>query len=471
MPRALRQSIRHLGALACVLASVLNAACAVHPSAMPAPEAPPRFDQAVAAPAHWPLANWYREFRSDELNQLIDLALSANLDLAVAESAVRQADARARAAGAAILPHLDAVGDVAQYDGRARGQSGNETDWEALLSASYEVDFWGRLHQQHQSARFSELSSRADRDTVALTIAAGVASTYFQLLALRERERLTQLTFENAQHLQQAIEARYRAGAANADEVAAQRATVASAQLLLPALQAQEEQARMALALLVGRAPEGFSVSGGSLDSLALPDIGPGLPAELLQRRPDVLSAEASLRAAKADVAAARAAFFPTLSLTLGAGIQNPAVQAALLTLAGTGPGITLTSSLVQTIFDGGQRRAARDAALANQEQLLAVYRRTVFEALEDVETSLSTLHQLDMQIEAQAQFATASEQALQAAQSRYRSGADDFSALLQTQRVWYGAQTQTIEFRLARLQALVSLCKALGGGWHAAAS
>jgi NodT family efflux transporter outer membrane factor (OMF) lipoprotein len=434
---------------------------------MPATELPRGFDQPTAAAVRWPLASWYREFGNEELDRLIDQALRANLELAVATSAVRQADARARAAGAAILPHLDAGADIAQYDGRAHGQSGNETDWSALLSATYEVDFWGRIRQQHQAARLRAISILADRDTVALTVAAGVASTYFQLLALREREQLTELSIQNAQALQQAIETRYRAGAASAEEVAAQRAIVASAQLLLPALQAEDEQARMALALLVGAAPEGFSVRGAALNSLVTPDVEPGLPAELLQRRPDLLSAEAGLRAAKADVAAARAAFYPTLSLTTSGGIQNPAVQAALLTLAGTGPTITLSASLVQSIFDGGQRRAVRDEALGREQELLAEYRRTVLAALQDVETALSALRELDLQRQPQADFATASEQALQAAQQRYRSGADDFPALLQAQRTWYTARSEAIDYRLARLQALVSLCKALGGGWQ----
>lgn len=434
---------------------------------MPAPELPHEFEQRTADPVRWPLTSWYREFGSDELDELIDLALRANLDLAVAQSAVLQADARARAAGAPILPHLNAGGDIAQYDGRSHGQSGNETDWSGLLSASYEVDFWGRMRQQHQAAQFNALSVLADRDTVALTVSAGVASTYFQLLALREREQLTELGIQSAQQLLQAIELRYRSGAASADEVAAQRATVASAQWLLPALHAQDEQARIALALLVGRAPEGFSVRGAKLDSLVAPEVQPGLPAELLQRRPDLLSAEAGLRAAKADVAAARAAFYPTLSLTMAGGIQNPAVQAALLTLAGTGPTITMTASLVQSIFDGGQRRAARDEALGHEQELLAGYRRTVLEALQDVETALSALRELSSEQQPQADFATASEQALQAAQQRYRSGADDFPALLQAQRTWYSARSQAIDYRLERLQARVSLCKALGGGWQ----
>ena len=450
----------------CVIAA-LCAACAT-PTAKPAAaEAPAGFEQQSAGRAAWPGEDWHHGFASNELDGLVALARQNNLDLAAAEARIRQADARARAAGGAILPRVDAGANATRVTGGSHGKSATETDWSALLSASYEVDFWGKNRATSRSAQLSALASQADRDTLALTVLTGVANGYFQVLSLRERVDIARANLNSAREVLQVIEARFNAGAATAVELATQKAAVANAELAIPPLEQQEIEARGALALMVGRVPEGFSVAAQRLDGLTEPSVAPGLPAELLMRRPDVSAAEAGLQAAHADLAAARAAMFPTLTLTGSGGVQNPAVQAAVITLEGTGYSLSLGASLVQTIFDGGRRRAARDEAEAREQELLASYRAAIVNALLDVETALSAIRHLDMQQAAQTENVIQSERAFEGARLRYRAGAGDYLSVLDSQRTLYAARDQSSQYKLARLQAVVGLCKALGGGWR----
>jgi outer membrane protein TolC len=203
------------------------------------------------------------------------------------------------------------------------------------------------------------------------------------------------------------------------------------------------------------------------LAALSEPSIGAGIPSELLTRRPDIYVAEANLRAADADLVAARAALLPSLSLTAAGGIQNPAMQAAVITLSGTGPTLNLGAGLMQTIFDGGRLRALRAEAQAKDEELVAAYRGAILAALVDVENALSAIHHLEAMSDFQNESLAQSERAFEGAQLRYRRGSGDYLTLLQAQQILYAARDQYSQYRLARLQARVSLCKALGGGWH----
>ena len=191
------------------------------------------------------------------------------------------------------------------------------------------------------------------------------------------------------------------------------------------------------------------------------------MPSELLRRRPDLIASENNLQAAHADLIAARAALFPSLDLTASGGVQNPAVQAAVITLAGTGWSLTAGASLVQTIFDAGRRRAVIQEATARQEELVANYRGAILAALLDVENALSAIHYLELQKQAQLRNADQSERAFQGAQLRYREGAAEYLTVLEAQRALFAARDQLSQYKLARLQALIGLGKALGGGWQ----
>ena len=454
--------------LSTVAASLLVAGCALHAPLRDAPALPAAFAAQVGNTVDaWPSKDWYRGFASEELDTLVNQAAVDNLDFAMARIRVSQADARARQAGAALLPSVDFAGNGNYLAGHSAAGSGHETDWAALLSASYEIDFWGKVRAGKESAGYLAVASRADRDTVALSTLAGVANGYFQVLSLRERIVIARSNVDAARSLLEVIQARFDAGIATPVELATQKATLAAAALVLPELQQQEAEGLAALAVLLGKAPEGFTVAGESLDSLVEPQVTAGLPSELITRRPDVFMAEANLRSADADLLVARAALLPSLTLTASGGVQNPALNAAILSLSGVGPTLNLGAALTQPIFDGGKLRAVRAEVQAKDEELALTYRATILSSLVDVENALGALQRLDAARDLQKENVTQSELAFEGARLRYKAGSGDFLTTLEAQRLLYTARDQFSQYRLARFQALVSLFKALGGGWQ----
>jgi outer membrane protein TolC len=191
------------------------------------------------------------------------------------------------------------------------------------------------------------------------------------------------------------------------------------------------------------------------------------LPAELLRRRPDILSAEANLAAASADTVVARAALYPSLSLTLQGGVANPAVNAAVNSLSGVGPSLNLGAALTQPLFDAGKLRSQSREAQAREQEALAQYKAALVAALVDVENSLGALHHLDEAREAQETNLRESTRSFEAAQARYQHGSGDFLSVLEAQKVLFAAKDQYSQYKLARLQASLAVCKALGGGWQ----
>ncbi len=442
-------------------------ACAAQSAAPPRQDIPDTFDAVTTADANWPAQDWYRDFGSSELNDFIDTAAKNNSDLDAARARVAQADARARQAGSATLPTVDGIATGSYLAGHSSQGGGHELDWSALLSASYEVDFWGKNRATAKSARLRAGASRAERDSIALTTLAAVANGYFQLLALRERVTVAQSNRDAAKQLLEIVQARADAGVATPIELATQKAAFDSAEIAISDLSRAEFESRTSLSLLLGRVPEHFEVKGQPLDTVHEPAVTAGLPSELLTRRPDVLLAESNLRAGHADLAAARAALFPSLSLTASGGIQNPALPATVLTIAGTGPSFALGANLVQPIFDRGRLKAQRDEVQARDLELLSAYRASIVAALNDVENALATIQHLNQARDYQVENLAQSERAFEGAKLRYQAGSVDFLTLLESQRALYAARDQFIQYKLARLQSLVGLCKALGGGWN----
>ena len=380
-----------------------------------------------------------------------------------------QADLHARQAHAAMLPSIDGDANANYLAGRASNQTAHETDGAALLSASYEVDFWGKNRASAASARDLAEAVRADRGTVALTMLASVANGFFQIVSLRERLTIAWDNVLAASSLMDIVQARFEAGASNPVEVATQRSTLAAARLSVPELEQALSEAIAALAMLEGRQPENFRIEATSLDSVKEPQVAPGLPSQLLQRRPDIVHAEANLRSASADVLVARAALFPSINLTLAGGVQNPALNAAVITLSGLGPTVSLAGGLTQPLFDGGRLRAARAEAQAKELELKTDYRAAIVRALVDVENALTAVQHLDEARDFQKDNVAQAQRAFDGASLRYHAGYGDFLTALEAQRLLYAARDLYCQYRLNRLQALVGLSKALGGGWQEA--
>jgi NodT family efflux transporter outer membrane factor (OMF) lipoprotein len=418
--------------------------------------------------------DWWRSFGSTELSTLITAALDANPDLAIAAERVHQAEAQVRIAGASLFPELG-VG-LASERGRSRADGGS---WEtqdrtsAVLSASYELDLWGRNASGVRSAKASLRASGFDLASAQLTLVAGVANAYFQVLSLRGRLLIARENLIIANRVFAVVDARARNGAASELDLARQKTAVLTQTAAIPPLELQERQTLFALALLVGQPPEGFDLgmTAGAprpvdLSDLAMPRVTPGLPVDLLNRRPDLASAEAQLAAANANVAAARAALLPQIQLTGSAGLAS---QVLLNFLNGPAAALTIGAALVQTIFDGGRLRAQVDVASSVERELVENYRKSILAALADVESTLAAIHRTFEQELLQVQIVAQSRRALHLAEVRYREGVDDLLIVLDAQRTLFQAEDQLAQLRLLRLQAATGLFKAMGGGWEMA--
>ena len=445
-----------------VITALSVAACATT-SPIPAPqvEAPKAWNEAEVQAGARLSADWWQSFGSEELRELVSRALAGSPELAIAAERVRQAEAQARIAGASLFPAL-----TAGFDSRAGRSEGTTTkSSSASLSASYEVDLWGGNAAGRRGAEQSLRASGFDLETARLTLIAGVATAYFEVLSLRGRLEVARENLTIAQRVLNLVAARARNGAVSPLDVARQEAAVLTQRAALLPLEQQERQTLAALAILVGRLPEGFALQAPSLAPLAVPSISPGLPAELLVRRPDLSAAEAQLAAANADLSVARAALLPSIQLTGSAGVAS----GALLAVAG-GPAsaLSLAASVLQPIFDGGQRRGQVALAESRERELVETYRKAILSAFADVETALAAASRLAQRETLQGQVQERSREALRLAEVRYREGADDLLSVLDAQRTLFDAQDQLAQTRLARLEAAVSLYKALGGGWQA---
>ena len=436
----------------------------------PASTLPAAYRAAVPAGAPvWPRQGWWHGFRSPELDSLIAQARARNFDIAAAIARVRQADAQVRVAGAGLLPSLNTTSNASwqrssQGAGRGRSAAPVETHSYSLgLNVAYEVDFWGKIRATRQAAVASAMFSRFDAQTVALTVTSDVALTWFAALSYADQLAVAQRNLADAEQVLAVEHGRAAAGTASALDVAQQEALVAGERAQLPNLRSQMEQQLIGLGILTGQLPEAIAVRPGTLDTLVLPPVAPGLPSALLLRRPDVAAAEAQLVAARFDVTAARAAFFPSIQLTGSAGFQN----AALSTLFGPGGFLaSLAAGLVQPLLDGGTLRGQLEQAKGRQAELLADYRKAVVQAFTDVDNALTAWRYTTEQ-QALQQFAVdTARRALTIAQAQMRAGTVDITTVLTAETTLLNDENTLVQVKLARAEALVNLYKALGGGW-----
>jgi multidrug efflux system outer membrane protein len=415
-------------------------------------------DAAVTAP------DWWRSFDSAELSALIAAALADSPDLAIAAERVRQAEAQARIAGASLFPELGFGAGTSRRETRPDGGDWVRSDGSsAALSASYELDLWGRNAAGARAAESSLRATRYDLESVRLTLVAGVASAYFQVLSLRGRLAILRGNLAIAERVLNVVDVRVRNGAASALDLSRQLAGVLSLRASIPPLELQARQTLYALAILVGRPPEGFDAAGASVIALAVPSVAPGLPADLITRRPDLASAEAQLDSANANVAAARAALLPAIQLTGSAGLASGVL---INFLSAPTAAWALGASLTQTIFDGGRLRGQVDVATSRERELVESYRRAILAALADVESALASGSRTADQELLQAQVVEQARVGLRLAEIRYREGVDDLLTVLDAQRTLFQGEDQLAQIRLSRLQASLGLYKALGGGW-----
>ncbi|HVC02140.1 MAG TPA: efflux transporter outer membrane subunit [Steroidobacteraceae bacterium] len=466
----------------CILGGGVLAACSLGPAyrqpVNPAPtvwvtpvaRAGPGESASAKPVANWPRAAWWRGFGSAQLDTYIADAQANNNDISVAIAQVREADAEARIAGAPLLPSLalQASANRQKSFSPFSGSSGTLHDeYTPTLTASYELDFWGENRATRAAALAAARASRYARDTVALTVVSSVALTYFETLELHDRLQVARNNLSNAQHVLDGLQFEARVGTATALDVAQQAATVGVLNAAIPPLRQQLRVASDALAILIGRAPESVTVAGGSLADIAEPVVYPGLPSALLVRRPDVAQAEEQLRAANANIAVARAAIFPSVTLTADGGFAS-GVVATVLSPASRVYG--LTAALAQDVFEGGKLLGAYEYNKARYGELLADYRKTVLTAFSNVEDALVSLRQTAEQQRREQVAVDTARRAFAFAQLQMRAGVANVLTVLNTETALFTAQDTLVQIKYAHLQALVDLYQALGGGWSRSA-
>jgi NodT family efflux transporter outer membrane factor (OMF) lipoprotein len=413
----------------------------------------------AVAEAALPSLDWWHGFRSRELTEIIEEARSANLDIAAAVARIVQADAQARIAGSALLPTVDLDASAT----RSHALETNTKVVRASLSASYEIDFWGKNRAALRAAEQTAVATRYDREVVGLSTVAAAANAYFQVLAAQDRLQVNRDNVASASRVLNLIQQRLNAGTASALDTAQQEALLNTQRAALPSLEQALTQNRNALALLLARSPESVRVRGGSLRGISYPRVTPGLPSELLAQRPDIREAEALLAAANANVENARAQFLPSIAIT-GEGGYSSAVFKTLLrpesALYNVGVGLT------QPIFDGLRLQGNLDLTKGRQDELLQNYRKSVISGFVDVENALDAVRQSTLRERLQREVVTSSQRAFDISEQRLNQGTIDLVTVLQTQQTLFQAQDNLVQARLAHAQAILSLYQALGGGW-----
>ncbi|HTN34499.1 MAG TPA: efflux transporter outer membrane subunit [Marinobacter sp.] len=407
---------------------------------------------------------WWQAFGSDELDRLISHAFTQSSDLAATAERVFQAEQQARIAGSSLLPSLDLNASTGSRISDGRGLSEHNKSTSVGLSARYELDLWGNLAASRNAAEATYQATVFDYDTVRLTLASGVATTWFQLLGLEEQLRVAEENLRIAERIEQIVDARYRNGAASRAEQLRQQTEVLNQRASLVPLQLQYRQTRSALAVLVGASPLGFEVKGAgdTLLTMALPSINAGLPSELLTRRPDLAREEARLQAADANVEQARTAFLPAFSLGLNAGLGTT----SLLNLTDPVRTAGWSLTLAQNLFDGGRIDARKAISESQRLELVENYRSTVLVALQETDDALDRVQTTRHREELQQTVSARAARTLELTELRYKEGGDELLTLLEAQRTLFQTRDQLVQLRVARLVATVDLYKALGGGW-----
>ena len=445
---------------ASVLVCTWLAGCASTPLPdLPADDVPEGWRGASRDQA-WPAAHWWPAFDSGELLRLLERVRENNLELANSERNLRTAELALIDAGLDRFPSPTLGAGARQSYTGARPRDGDYQDGgtdavDLTLGVDYSDVLSRRPRFAAATARYeSSLARAAD---ARLRIVAAAAAGYFRILLLRDRMAAGRQNLAHAEAIERIVRARVDAGTALASEGLRQRIVVRRQANALRTLELEVLRARASLALMVGESVWDFDVEGQTLAELAVPPIAPGLPSDLLLRRPDIVQAEAALREARADVDLARLAFLPRISLTGSGGLGSTETAAT----------VGATASLALQLFDLGRRGRGLEASRLGLESLLDDYRATVIGAFNDIEVALADIELLGSLGEVLAEDVALAEESLRIVEARYREGVQEFEALLGAQDTLFGARNALLDNKLATLLAVIDLYTALGGGWR----
>lgn len=420
-------------------------------------------------------ADWWLAFNDVTLDSMMERLAQGNFDLERAEAQYRQAQATLRATRAGLFPTVGTSasitrsgsggGTVGADSAFAGGGSSVQTQYSLTGNVSWEPDLWGRIRRSVEGSRAGLEASAADVATTRLSLQSTLAQTYFRLRALDAETALMERTVAAYERSLTMARNRLEAGVAAPADVAAATTQLENARVQLQALSWQRAQFEHALAVLQGLAPSAFGLNDRSELAAVAPAIPPGLPAQLLQRRPDVAAAERRTQQANASIGVAQAAWFPDLTLTASGGFRSGEWAQWLTAPArfwSLGPALALT------LFDAGARSARVEEARAAYDAQAASYRQTVLTALREVEDVLAQLGSVDKEIVLQQRALDAARESLQLVTNQYDAGLVDYLSVVQVETAALNAERAALNLRADRLVLTVQLIAALGGGWDA---
>ncbi|MFL6721007.1 MAG: efflux transporter outer membrane subunit [Sphingomonas sp.] len=467
-----------------LLASAMLAGCTVGPNYQrPATPTPPAFAEphAPAGISDTDAALWWREFGDPELDKLVTRAVAQNLDVESAAARIREARARERVAGAAASPQVAATGSTSRQrisehaipapGGAASGSPGGFagpgsefTTWRVGFDASWEIDLFGKTRRSVEAAQARTGAAVWNRRDAQLIAAAEVADAYLTLRTLQQRIATAEAEVDRQQRALHLVNARVRGGLVTGQDLAQQQSQLAAAQSAIPPLHAQADAQIHALGVLTGEAPEALIAELTPPRALpAPPVVPPGLPSDLLHRRPDIRAAERNLHAATADIGVATADLYPTFSLSTAPAL----ISTALGKLLEWGSrSYSASAALDWPIFNGGRTRGNIAVANAEQSQALIAYRKTILTALQDVEDALGNIDNDRAQLASLEEARRSAARAEDIARTRYNGGLVTYSDVLQAQASRVSLDGQLIQARGTLGRDTVALFKALGGGW-----
>jgi NodT family efflux transporter outer membrane factor (OMF) lipoprotein len=409
---------------------------------------------------------WWEVFHEPELNAFEGQVVVSNQTVAAAFANFLAARAVVKQARSQYFPTVSANPSVTESRQSSGSSSSTSTSTEYSLpfDASWELDFWGRIRNTVKANSLEAQATLADLENVRLTVQAEVAVDYFELRVLDVQKQLLETSALAYQESLKLTQVQQKTGLASGQDI-----EQAETQLELTRAQAtdlgiQRAQLEHAIATLLGQPASSFSITTNSLAAkpLAIPF---GVPSELLERRPDIAAAERRVAEANAQIGVARAAYFPTITLSGAAGYQSTSIENLF-----SGPGLvwSVGATLAQTLFDGGLRKAVTEQARAKYQGTVANYRQTVLTAFQEVEDNLSTLRILLQELQQQNAAVESSQRYLALANARYQSGLDSYLDVIAAQTALLTNQRTALGLQMQQLTASVQLIKALGGGWDA---
>jgi outer membrane protein, multidrug efflux system len=408
---------------------------------------------------------WWKVFGDPKLEALIREALSGNLDLAVVAAQVTQAEAQVVAARSPIFPQISGQGQASRSNESPPFATANS--FVAALALSWELDLWGRYRSATEAARARLLATEEARRGVIASLVAAVAQQYLQLNGLQQRIEVVKQTAAAQRDSLRLVKLLAEHGVQSAAEVRQAESQLLTTENQVPPIERQIGQTEDALAVLLGKPPRSFDI-GAVLPADAMPpSVPPGVPSELLERRPDIREAEQQLMAANADIGVARAQYFPTISLTGSLGRASDVLVGLV-----TDRGITahaITAAVGVPIFQGGALVANEQIARAQAAQATAQYQRTVLVALQEVSDGLIAYDRDAAEVKGNRDRVAVATEYLRLAQLRFRAGVISYLEVLDAQRQLFSAQLDLNASELNQRLAAVQLYKALGGGWNAA--